>query len=248
MKFLGYTLIIVNFVFAHKNVFRKGTLGMSSSSSSSPKLVYYGGPVVPNVKIVTIWWGGSSKVQYTTQLEKFYGAVTNSSWFDVLKEFSTNSQTIGSGSWMKSYNDIYAPVGILTDSQIQNRLVNLISNGTLPSVNDNMYYAIHFAPGISISSNGGSCAAGGFCAYHGTIYYGGKYIYYGVVPDQSGGCAIGCGSNLIPFNNLCSVASHELTEVITDPGVGLAITYSSPLAWYDPVNKESRLVQMESLM
>jgi hypothetical protein len=227
-------MIFVSSAYAHKNVFKKGIKPAATLS----KLVYYGGPVVSNVKVVTVWWGGASNVQYTTQLEKFYGAVTNSSWFNVLNEYTTSTQTIGTGSWVSSFSDNFAPTGVLTDAQIQSRLVNLISNGSLPASDSNTYYSIHFAPGISISSNGGSCVAGGFCAYHGTINNAGKYIYYGVVPDQSGGCSTGCGSNSVPFNNLCSVASHELAEMVTDPGVGLATTYSPPLAWYDATNGE----------
>lgn len=61
---------------------------------------------------------------------------------------------------------------------------------------------------------------------------------YGVIPDQSGGCATGCGNDPSPFNNLCAVSSHELSEMVTDPAVGLATTYASPLSWYDPTNGE----------
>jgi hypothetical protein len=202
------------------------------------KLNYYGGLVIPNVKVITYWWGGGSSVQYASQLEKFYGGVTNSNWFKIHSEYSTSNQTIGMGSWALSFNDKYAPTGVLTDAQIQSRLLTMINNGSLPAVDSNTYYAIHFIPGISISSNGGSCVAGGFCAYHGTINSNGKYIYYGVLPDQGGGCATGCGTNANPFNNLCSVASHELSEAVTDPGIGLASTYAPPLAWYDPNNGE----------
>jgi hypothetical protein len=50
-------------------------------------------------------------------------------------------------------------------------------------------------------------------------------MYYGVMPA----CAYGCGSSTT-FNNLCSVASHELAEMITDPAVGLASSNAPPLA------------------
>ncbi|KAJ3325080.1 hypothetical protein HDU76_013242 [Blyttiomyces sp. JEL0837] len=54
----------------------------------------------------------------------------------------------------------------------------------------------------------------------------------------AGACKGGCGSSSITFNNLCSVASHELAESISDPAVGIATALGPPLAWYDPNNGE----------
>ena len=57
-----------------------------------------------------------------------------------------------------------------------------------------------------------------FCAYHGTVAGSGtvKEFYYGVHPDMSpsSSCALGCGPGTT-FQNYCSVASHELVEMIT---------------------------------
>jgi hypothetical protein len=207
----------------------------ASLKATVPKLNYYGGPVISNVKVVTIWWGGSTNVKYSDKLPQFYSGVTNSSWFKVFSEYTTQTQTIGMGSWVKSFDDVYAPTGALRDAQVQSRLVTLINNGSVPKGSNDYYYAIHFAPGISIDD---SCVT--FCAYHGTISLNGSYVYYGVMPDLgTGGCVTGCGSDPSAFNNLCSVSSHELAETVTDPGVGLATTYSSPLAWYDPNNGEN---------
>ena len=46
-----------------------------------------------------------------------------------------------------------------------------------------------------------------------------------MIPDQGGSCAGGCGLDPTPFNNLTSVASHELVEIVTDPSPGSS--------WYD---------------
>src|SRR6185312_15595745 len=48
----------------------------------------------------------------------------------------------------------------------------------------------------------------------------------------------GCGSSSNAFSNQTSVASHELTEMITDAEVGLATVNGPPLAWYDNTNGE----------
>ena len=67
-----------------------------------------------------------------------------------------------------------------------------------------------------------------------------REIYYGVHPDmQAGsGCDTGCGNSATPFSNYTSVASHELTETITDAEVGIANVVGPPVAWYDPTNGE----------
>ncbi|KAJ3008776.1 UNVERIFIED_CONTAM: hypothetical protein HDU68_002961 [Siphonaria sp. JEL0065] len=104
--------------------------------------------------------------------------------------------------------------------KIETRRLVLAAGTIKPTVNT--YFPIHFAPGITIDQ--GPDASGKpqlsckiFCAYHGTIdisslNLGPKYMYYGIMPDQGGACAGGCGSNSKPVNNMFSVASHELAE------------------------------------
>ena len=87
-----------------------------------------------------------------------------------------------------------------------------------------------------------SCRPGGFCAYHGTIVASTPVgeIYYGVHPDfQAGsGCDLGCGTGATTFDNVTSVASHEMAETITDCKVSLAPFNEPPLGWYDDNNGE----------
>ncbi|KAJ3308462.1 hypothetical protein HDV04_001219 [Boothiomyces sp. JEL0838] len=209
----------------------------NTAAPAGAKLNYYGGPVISNVKVFTIFWGGQSNVQYASQINQFYTGVTNSALFDMLSQYNTPTQSIGRGSFIGSYDYTAGAKGTLDDSTIQSTLQSLISSGKVPAADANTYYAIHFAPGVSITQ-GGSSSCQEFCAYHGTIKQGSGYIYYGIIPDQGGNCAGGCGSDSNPFNNLCSVASHELIEATTDPAVGLATANAAPLAWYDSNNGE----------
>jgi hypothetical protein len=62
-------------------------------------------------------------------------------------------------------------------------------------------------------------------------------VYYGVIPDQGGGCTTGCGPSPIS-DGLTVVTSHELIEAVTDPGIGLAKTDGPPLGWYNKTNGE----------
>ncbi|KAJ3330826.1 hypothetical protein HDU76_004744 [Blyttiomyces sp. JEL0837] len=217
----------------------------SASTSSKPtptnypgKLVYNGGPILANVEVTPLWWG--SGVKSTDTLPGFYAAIVNSTHYDMLVQYSTKDQVLGRGSAKTPITLSGQPskTSLDNDNDIVPYLKSLVQSGTLKP-NGNSYYPIHFAPGIKISLQGqGSCSV--FCAYHYTIdisslNVGTPYLFYGVIPDQGGSCAGGCGSSSNAFNNLCSVASHELVEATTDPAIGVVTgnTVSAPAAWYD---------------
>ncbi|KAI9341002.1 hypothetical protein DFJ73DRAFT_778907 [Zopfochytrium polystomum] len=203
-------------------------------------LKYYGGPVISNVEVTMLLWGAAN---FASDLEGFYAGVTDSTYFDMLAQYWTPTQSIGRGKFIKSISLTGLPSGTsIDDSNIQSYLRGLVSAGTI-TPNANSYYPIHFAPGYSITQGGqGSCQV--FCAYHGTIDISDisvaktKYLFYGVMPDQGGSCAGGCGSAATLFQNLCSVSSHELVEATTDAAVGLATVVGSPLAWYNTAQGE----------
>ncbi|KAJ3330827.1 hypothetical protein HDU76_004745 [Blyttiomyces sp. JEL0837] len=212
------------------------TTGSAKYTNYPGKLVYNGGPVIPNVDVTPLWWG--SGVQYTDKLPGFYAAVVDSAHYDMLQQYSTSdSSIIGRGTTKSpiTLSGYPTKTALDNDKDIVPYLRSLVSSGVLnPTINT--YYPIHFGPGISITNQGqGSCKV--FCAYHGTIdvsdISGTKYLYYGIIPDQGGACAGGCGSSSNAFNNLCSVSSHELVEATTDPAVGVAQNVAAPLAWYD---------------
>ena len=208
---------------------------VSSSAPAGSKLTYYGGPVLANVKIWTVFW--NSTVPNQASLNSFYSTITGSAYLSWLSEYNTPTQTIGLGSLGGSVVDTGAPAGTkITDLQIQTELSRLMTAGLLPPNDGNNLYMVHFPAGVSIKQ-GTSTSCVQFCAYHGTYTRGGKNAYYGVIPDLSGGCASGCGTNT-KLNNTTSVASHEMIEAVTDPGVGLAANLAAPLAWYDNTNGE----------
>jgi hypothetical protein len=203
-----------------------------SSAAAGPHLAYYGGPVIADVEVYAVFWGGAAQVRYASALGAFYAGVTNSAYFDWLSEYDTTAQSIGRGSFVGSYDYASAPTGTVDDSQIRAQLAGLISAGTVPAPDADTLYAIHFAPGITVTEGGAqSCTY--FCAYHGTFTRNGAYVFYSVIPDQGGPCAGGCGGDPSGFNNTTSVSSHELIEAVTDSAVGAAPNIAAPLAWYD---------------
>jgi hypothetical protein len=204
---------------------------------SGAKLVYYGGPVLANVKIYAVYWG--SNVQAQDHINAFFPAITNSPYFDWLSEYNTSSQQIGRGSFGGSVIDTTAPSSTtVSDQQIQTEIAKLIDAGKLPANDGNNLYMMYFPPGVTITGpNGSGTSCEQFCAYHGTFTKSGSNAYYGVMPDLGGACASGCGGGSYE-DNITEVSSHEMIEAVTDGAVGLATQAGPPLAWYDNNNGE----------
>jgi hypothetical protein len=231
------------------------------SAPPGAHLNYYGGRVVSNMQVVIVLWGSGSYESHVTSTstpsmltfyQQILGNGSYSAWLN--REYNTvgqaTNQIIGPGGVVAQSPITITPSvtsSTISDAQIQAELAKQIQAGTLPAPtrdaagNNNTYYAIFFPHGKTITLGGSnSCQNGGFCAYHGTAAAVGHEIYYGVHPDmQAGsGCDTGCGNAATAFGNYTSVASHEMTETITDAEVGNASVLGPPLAWYDPTNGE----------
>jgi hypothetical protein len=233
------------------------------AAPAGAQLSYFGGPVISNIHVVQVLYGSGS---YNTQVAgttsptmgNFYSDLTgtNSGYTNLLAQYNTTipegtNQTIGYGTFDGLFQIVPSDGNngsTITDDQIQSELLAQITAGHLPAPlldaagNVNTLYMIFFPPGKTITQGGeSSCQPGGFCAYHGTTSntFNSNNLLYGVHPDmQSGLCSTGgCGSAGV-FGNYTSVTSHELTEAITDPDVGIAFDFAPPLAWYDMVNGE----------
>jgi hypothetical protein len=200
---------------------------LRTQAATNAHLTYRGGPVLPNVQVVTVFW--NNKVQFQKELDTFYGEITSSAYYDWLTEYNTSTQTIGHGKLLASHVDTGAPTQTaLTDADVQNEVGRLIDEKKVPAPNENTLYMVHFPPGVSIDD---SCVT--FCAYHGSFDHNGARVAYGVMPDQGGSCDGGCGTATQMVDNTTQVSSHELIEATTDPAVG-----ESNLAWYDDSNGE----------
>ena len=233
----------------------------NTSAPAGAHLTYFGGRVVSNMQVVQVLWGAGSylpQVQRTSSpsMATFYQGILNSPYTDMFTEYNTpasggTNQQIGRGSFLSQVTITPSASNngtTIADSGIQTELAAQINAGNLPAPthdaagNNNTYYAIFFPHGKSITQ-GGSASCVQFCAYHGTVANvpGHGEIFYGAHPDmQAGsGCESGCGSSATPFNNYTSVASHEMSETITDCEVGIATANAAPLAWYDTVNGEN---------
>jgi hypothetical protein len=215
----------------HLNPVRDPNAPTVESAPAGAHLTNFGGPVLKNVHNVPVFW--SSKVAFPSNLNAFYNAVPNSTLFDMLHQYSS----IGRGNGVAGFVDNRTSTKV-SDAAIHTELNRLFTAGSIPLPSANNYYPVHFPAGVTITASDGSKSCVTFCAYHGAYVRNGVNVYYGVIPDQGGSCAGGCGANAQRVNNLTSVASHELIEAVTDPAVGLATKLGAPLAWYDQTNGE----------
>ncbi len=230
------------------------------AAGSPPVIPYWGGPVISNIHVVEVFWGSFVDAGTTNGLQQFFTDVTNSSYFDLLNEYSTlglvgqggapgTNQAVGRGVFDGKFTITPSvcpggsgnPTCTLTDTQIQNELLNQRSNLPAPVVDSqghfNSIYLIYFPPGVHILlGNAPSCANGGFCAYHSSTGISGQpNLPYGVFPDfgPTSACSQGgCGVNTAA-NDLTSATSHEIGEAVSDVQVNLAPNFAPPLAWSD---------------
>ena len=254
MKKIAFILLFSQLAFAGNRIYYKTNLTRIIPKSNRSQLAYLGGPVISNVKIISVMWGSSVDKTVSGQVGGFYSTIVNSSYMDWLSEYNTNitatnghqgtNQTIGRGTFSGVYT-ITPSTGNATavdDSAIQSELAAQIAAGHLPANSDDTLYMVSFPAGVTISLTfGGSTAYScqEFCAYHNSGHAGSGNLYYGVLPDFSGACSSGCGNNDM-FSNYTAAASHEITEAITDPQVGdtPGNTVDYPMAWYDSAGGE----------
>jgi hypothetical protein len=189
------------------------TAASVNAATGAAQVNYHGGPLLANVTVVPIFWGADTRFQ--TSLTAFYANITNSVFLDWMVEYDTPAQAIGRGRGLPGVVDANAPLGHLSDFDVQNEIARLIDNHTVPAPDRNTLYAVHFAPGVIIGDSGFvSCQQ--FCAYH-SVFQHGTNVYYSIVPDQGGQCANVCDVDGNQEHGTTSTAAHELAEAITDP-------------------------------
>jgi len=201
-------------------------------------LDYYGGHVLSHVKVsIVVWdsWSYASSVPLTgpRSISSFYAGITASKHIDWLSEYDTPTQHIKRAS-LDSVYTVRPPASAngprVSDTQIASALRMMIAAGQLPKPSSNRMYAIFFRSGQTITATDGDSARD-FCAFHDATSYKSSTAYYAVMPYEVGNR--GCQPASNSFDSVTTVASHELVEAITDPGVGL-----NRIAWYDRANGE----------
>lgn len=217
---------------------------LSVSVVAYPHLSYLGGPVISSPQIIMLLYGNGTYLPEllllapSPNMKSFYHQLLTTYLPPILQQYNTQDITIGQGWFL--YQDEILPLNsdlILDDSDVRIALVryvmNKFDNDTLGQLNHTLFM-IHFPLGISVNIPTNTCS---YCGYHSSflLLNTSLLIYYSVLPDLSmgGPCYKYCGSSTIPFENQCSVASHEVMESITDGGIGIG-----SVGWYDTLWRE----------
>lgn len=230
-----------------KRIFPNSSINFPAPAND---LIYFGGPVISKVKVVTVFWGNNVAPEVKNNVEDFYKSLVTSSFMDAGKEYSTtnltgqngqqgSNQVIGRGTYGQTVQIVPASAlnkSKVDDTEIQKELERQVATGQLPAPTADTLYMIHFSGGITITmddGNGGlasSCQQ--FCAYHnGFKSKAGANIYYGAMPELSGfACSMGCGSGSL-LDRTTTSASHELMEAVTDPFPTPGSHPAFPQAW-----------------
>lgn len=219
-----------------------------------PHLAYYGGPVISNVKVVSLRWSAAVPADRSAAMEGFYRSFTNGAMFDWLSKYDTagqvgfadrlpgSAQRIGHGSFAGTYT-MTPGVGntgnVVSPSQISDELVAHAASGAIPPPevdaqgNPVTIYMIEFPDTVTIKAGSlHSCVD--YCAFHASTRVEGVRAAYAVLPAVAGGCLSGCAARPDPFDIGTVNASHELVEAVTDPAIAeVARDLARPAAWFD---------------
>jgi hypothetical protein len=208
-----------------------------------PTVDFYGGPVIPNVQVNTLFLGQqweatspNSLNSFQIGLNGFLKTIVNSPYMDALNQYGvgrgsfgwTDTEWFNNDSNMQNAMDDYHTTyrGGLTE--LQYLINNAIQGGHLPAPsNGNQLYVVYLPPGEQVENTQGywnnAPYPNDFLGYHSSFRSNGNTIYYAVVLFPGGSNQY--DDNLNTTDSLTTVTTHELAEAVTDPIVSKG--------WYD---------------
>jgi hypothetical protein len=171
-----------------------------------PQIPYHGGGVLHDLAIVTVTFPGD---RYATRLQAFGDQVGSLKWWSTVHAGYGVGPATGAGH----VTIASAPPAALTDADVETWLAARIGDGTLPPPTDQILYALYYPQATTITlrgAGGGAASCQVFLGFHTSIdvTFGGRSIpvAYAVINR--------CADDL---DQLTETASHEFTEVATDP-------------------------------
>jgi hypothetical protein len=191
---------------------------------------YWNGPVIQSVKVATLFWGpywasASADVSYFNNF--FQALFADGRFMANVAQYSTGNTRISNGSWNGSDVDAQALPNAkqVTDTQIRAEILAQVAAGKLPAPDANTMYCVFTPPGVVVV-DGNANSTRNFDGYHHSAKdtQNQGYTYALVVGRSDPDPATGAGR--LERGYMTSTASHELSEVVTDP-------LDDVLSWYD---------------
>jgi hypothetical protein len=200
---------------------------------------YMGGPLLQQVRVVTLFWGPSWRQdEQQRQLVDYFNAFFRDMFADgrymaTLAQYSAGGYQIGNGTFVAAATDESPVPARVTDFQIQAEIRAQINAGAVPPPEEETLYFVLTPPGVVVVDSDGSDSEHDFAGYHSySIDFADPYQFpYAVIPywdNHPSDQGISTGNARL----MTDVMSHELAEAVTDPYTSL-----SP-GWYDARNGE----------
>lgn len=217
----------------------------SAEAATDPGFGYQGGPIIANPQVHASFWGANWKdADHATRradLIQFIQDFLASNYMNVLSQYGVGNGAGRCGTWLGA-TDLPTAAGQMSDTEIHAAIQSMIDAGTLPepASPSNMALLIFLDETIEINDpNMGivMCEPQHDTAFGYHYFFttsAGNKFYYSVVPALDDNCL----QESCPQDDACSlhlsetqeqrqtqVASHEFSEMVTDPEIS---------AWRDP--------------
>lgn len=199
-----------------------------SSIKNPADLDFYGGRVLKEPSFHSVFlgsfWKGPIGQKQVEHLNSFSEALPKSKYANIWKEYGA-----GSGDFISStVSSIAGNKRTFTESSIIEAIEKVRrTEGKVASEGSEPVYTVFLPPGAKLMAPDGSSSFDGLGGYHGSYDdKKGKRIYYAGIAYSLG--ANGIDFNRTPQDNISIVASHEWSEIVTDPDVN-----NGKLGWYN---------------
>jgi len=211
----------------------------SGAATEDSNFGYEGGPIISSPQVYATFWGASwtqaAHAAERANLVQFLKDFLASDYMNILSQYGVGHGAGHGGTWMGD-NDRATAKGQMSDAHIHKEIQSLINNGALlePSSPSNMALMIFLDASIEIKDRRLGVVmceklhdtAFGYHNYFTTT--AGHKFYYSVIPALDDKCL----QESCPEDNSCSlrlaasqeqrrtqVASHEFSEMVTDPEI-----------------------------
>jgi len=216
-----------------------------AGGSGGANIVYHGGEILQNAKVVPIFWGtywsGTTGQIEAQTMRSFYENFGTTSHYGVITQYydtvgggthfinlaqliPTGGGAPGTDYWYDSTQPVGGTCTNASPCNVNDAMVQAEVNKALTAgvpFSDSTIYEVFIGPAF-FSSNGtsGSCGAHGgvslaYCAYHGSYTSGSRTVKYSIEPYPS--CS-GChASGFTVLQDAQHFACHETREAVTDP-------------------------------
>ena len=200
---------------------------MSRSYLQQPELINYGGRVLKSPRIVNLYYGaywtsgiGAQDRRYQDAFSKY---LVKSRYTNVWKEYGS-----GKGSFGDSLIVVPKEIKpVISERSVQEIVKNARRQGAIGPQGPETVYTLYLPPSVVLEAPDGTSSLNGLGGYHGSYRESkGLSVYYAAVVFAQAKNGINFTGN--SRDNISIIASHEWSEVATDPDVN-----RGQLGWYD---------------